>query len=164
MNHWDYQTMQGYGMPQQQWPMGWPQQQVALPQQQMPAVPQQMFPGAPEPIPPGMGGQLPGLPAAPGMLPVEMSYIENILRLNRGKLGTFYFTYENNQEWNAVVYRGVVEEAGRDHIILSDPETGRWYLLLMVNFDYATFDEELEYDYPYNGVAPTGDMSAYPPR
>ncbi|MBO8170531.1 MAG: spore coat protein GerQ [Bacillaceae bacterium] len=81
-------------------------------------------------------------------LPLEESYIENILRLNLGKVATIYMTFENNEEWNAKVFRGVLEAAGRDHIIISDPKTGRRYLLLMVNLDYITFDEELNYFYP----------------
>ena len=42
----------------------------------------------------------------PGMLPVEQSYIENILRLNKGKLATVYATFENNTEWNAKIFKG----------------------------------------------------------
>ncbi|WP_245676712.1 spore coat protein GerQ [Bacillus solimangrovi] len=85
----------------------------------------------------------------PGMLPLEESYIENILRLNRGKPVTVYMTFENNKEWNAMTFRGIIEAAGRDHIILSDPETGKRYLLLMIYLDYVVFDEEVNYDLPY---------------
>ncbi|MEN2465377.1 spore coat protein GerQ [Ornithinibacillus sp. JPR2-1] len=97
----------------------------------------------------------------PGMLPAEQSYIENILRLNRGKVATVYMTFENNPEWNAKIFRGVIEAAGRDHIILSDPQTGKRYLLLMVYLDYITFDEELNYEYPY-GTNP--NLATFPPR
>ncbi|MNK32636.1 Spore coat protein GerQ [compost metagenome] len=78
----------------------------------------------------------------------EQSFIENILRLNLGKIGTFYMTYENNREWNAKIFKGVLEAAGRDHIIISDPNTGVRTILLMVNLDYATFDQPLVYQYP----------------
>jgi spore germination protein Q len=88
-------------------------------------------------------------------LPLEQSFIENILRLNLGKTGTFYMTYENNSEWNAKIFKGRIEAAGRDHIIISDPKTGMRFLLLMVNLDYVTFDEELKYTYPYGGGQPT---------
>ncbi|WP_144512061.1 spore coat protein GerQ [Bacillus sp. FJAT-22090] len=81
------------------------------------------------------------LPAPPRQ---EESYIENILRMNRGKLGTFYFTFENNKEWNAKVITGYVEAAGRDHVIISDPN-GKRYLMLMIYLDYVTFDEEINY-------------------
>ncbi|OPH60391.1 spore coat protein GerQ [Paenibacillus ferrarius] len=88
----------------------------------------------------------------PGLLPLEESYIENILRLNLGKIATIYMTYENNSEWNAKIFKGRLEAAGRDHIIISDPATGMRYLLLMVNLDYITFDQELQYYYPYGGI------------
>lgn len=84
----------------------------------------------------------------PGMLPLEESYIENILRLNKGKIATIYMTFENNDRWNAKVFKGVIEAAGRDHIILSDPETNKRYLLLTIYLDYITFDGEINYDYP----------------
>ncbi len=94
--------------------------------------------------------QQPPVSDIPGMLPAEESYIENILRLNKGKRATVYMTFENNDRWNAKVFKGIIEAAGRDHIILSDPETGKRYVLLMVYLDYITFDEEINYDYPYN--------------
>jgi spore germination protein Q len=97
----------------------------------------------------------------PGMLPIQESYIENILRLNKGKVATVYTTFENNQEWNAKVFKGIIEAAGRDHIILSDPQTGRRYLILMIYLDYVTFDEEIEYEYPFGGG---GQMANYSPR
>ncbi|MEX2460207.1 MAG: spore coat protein GerQ [Paenibacillaceae bacterium] len=88
-------------------------------------------------------------PTIPGLAPIEQSYIENILRFNLGKVGTFYMTYENNSQWNAKVFKGKIEAAGRDHIIISDSKTGMRFLLLMVNLDYVTFDEELKYTSPY---------------
>lgn len=75
----------------------------------------------------------------------EESYIENILRLNKGKVATLYLTFANNREWNAKVVTGVIEAAGRDHVIVSDPKTGKRYLLLMIYLDYVTFDEEILY-------------------
>lgn len=136
--------MYGYGPGVVRPPYGYP----GTPYQTAPAFPPQPA-GA---TIPGMGAPSPVAPSIPGMLPLEQSYVENILRLNRGKVGTFYFTYENNNQWNAKVYRGVVEAAGRDHLIISDPQTGVRHLLLMVNFDYATFEGELNYEYPYGGA------------
>ncbi|AKO95212.2 spore coat protein GerQ [Priestia filamentosa] len=94
----------------------------------------------------------------PGMLPLQESYIENILRLNRGKVATVYMTFENNRD---KTFKGVVEAAGRDHIILSDPRTGMRYILLMVYLDYITFDEEIEYQYPFGNST---SISTYPSR
>ncbi len=78
----------------------------------------------------------------------EQSYVENILRMNLGKCGTFYMTYENNKEWNAKIFKGIVEAAGRDHIIISEPATGRRVILLTIYLDYITFDEPINYQYP----------------
>ena len=121
---------------------------------------QQITPGAPGSI--GLVGTS-GAPGAymPGMLPIEASYIENILRLNRGKLATVYMTFEGSSEWNSMIFKGIVEAAGRDHLIISDPQTGKRYLLLMVYLDYVTFDEELEYEYPFGSTA---GLAVYPPR
>ncbi|MBZ5753866.1 MULTISPECIES: spore coat protein GerQ [Metabacillus] len=76
---------------------------------------------------------------------VEESFIENILRFNKGKIGTFYFTYQGNDKWNAMIYQGRVETAGRDHIIISDPATGKRYLLMMANLDWVEFGEQINY-------------------
>lgn len=77
----------------------------------------------------------------------EESYIENILRLNRQKPGTFYFSFEHAlaEGRNTVAIRGVVEAAGRDHVILRELKTNHRYLFPMIYFDYAQFDEELAY-------------------
>ncbi|MBD8007705.1 spore coat protein GerQ [Bacillus norwichensis] len=78
----------------------------------------------------------------------EESFIENIIRFNKGKVGTFYFTYQGNKRWNAMVYHGRIETAGRDHIIISDPSSGTRYLLMMANLDWVEFDEKINYPYP----------------
>lgn len=85
----------------------------------------------------------------PQQLPEEQSYIENILRMNLGKHATIYMTFENNSQWNAKIFKGILEAAGRDHIVISDPKTGMRYLLLMVNLDYITFEEPLNYTLPF---------------
>ncbi|WP_339252042.1 spore coat protein GerQ [Sporosarcina sp. FSL W8-0480] len=77
---------------------------------------------------------------------VEQSYIENILRLNRGKPGVFHFSFEHAVEAgkNTLAIPGIVEAAGRDHVILSTA-SGKRYLMPMIYFDYAEFNEELNY-------------------
>lgn len=76
----------------------------------------------------------------------EESYIENILRLNRGKPGVFYFSFDNAASGhNTKAVRGVVEAAGRDHAIIRDLKTNHRFLFPMIYFDYAEFDEELAY-------------------
>ncbi|GGE82422.1 spore coat protein GerQ [Priestia taiwanensis] len=106
-----------------------------------------------------LGGGQPGAPGqnVPGMLPMEQSYVENILRLNKGKMATVYMTFERNSEWKSKIFKGIIEAAGRDHLILSDPATGMRYLLLMVYLDYITFDGEINYVPPgFPGGADSG--------
>ncbi|MEC1522005.1 spore coat protein GerQ [Neobacillus niacini] len=123
-----------------------------------PGTQQQGFPQ----FPPASAPQSPpGTVQPQGMLPLEQSYIENILRLNKGKLATVYATFEGNSQWNGKKFVGIIEAAGRDHLILSDPQTGQRTLIPMVAFDYATFDEELEYEYPFGG---SPGLSTFPPR
>ncbi|WP_338471085.1 spore coat protein GerQ [Niallia sp. XMNu-256] len=132
-----------------------PMQPAVAPQYQYPQYPQAGF------IPPTGGGGAPGTVGGAGMLPMEQSYIENILRLNRGKLATVHATFEGNREWNAKTWTGIIEAAGRDHLILSDPETGQRLLLPMVYLDYVTFTEEIEYEPSFGG---TGGLATFPPR
>ena len=77
--------------------------------------------------------------------PIEQSYIENILRNNIGKKVRVHASFSDSVEWRDRKYTGIIEAAGRDHIILSDPKTGRWYLLLMIYLNYADFDEKINY-------------------
>ncbi|WP_437180169.1 spore coat protein GerQ [Paenibacillus andongensis] len=132
-------------IPQAQYGSSYPAYPVPTTSSSMPSMPAPSGTGFPP-----AGGLQTGV-NVPGQLPMEQSYIENILRLNLGKIVTIYMTYENNSQWNAKIFKGKLEAAGRDHIIISDPATGMRFLLLMVNLDYITFDEELNYMYPYTG-------------
>ena len=78
-------------------------------------------------------------------LPMEQSYIENILRMNKGKVASFYMTFPDANEWRDRIFTGVVEQAARDHVVVSDPKTGKWYLLLSIYIDFIVFDEEINY-------------------
>lgn len=78
----------------------------------------------------------------------EQSYIENILRLNRGKVATIYMNFEGSQ-WGSKVFKGELLEAGKDHILLKDNQTGMNYLLLSIYLSYISFDENIEYEYPF---------------
>lgn len=84
---------------------------------------------------------------------VEQSYIENILRLNKDKVANVYMNFENS-EWGSKVFKGAVEAAGTDHIILRDIATNVRYLLPTIYLSYITFDEEIFYYYPIPGQPP----------
>lgn len=81
----------------------------------------------------------------------ESSYIENILRLNLGKTISVYMNFENSQ-WGSKIFKGKLEAAGKDHIIISDQTNNMRYLLLTIYLYYITFDEEINYYYPYQAT------------
>ena len=113
-------------------------------------------PGYPFPAQPGFV-QYPQFPEQPQDMPPvlptsprrsEQSYIENILRLNIGKVATVYMNFENSQ-WGSKIFKGTVLAAGTDHIILQDLNSEVRYILLMIYLNYITFEEPVDYDYPF---------------
>ena len=76
----------------------------------------------------------------------EQTYLENILRLNIGKLGTFYFTYTGSNDWRDRAYKGIIEQVGRDQFIVRDPKNQKYYLFQFVYFDWAEFDETINFN------------------
>lgn len=88
----------------------------------------------------------PIIPSDQELMPLEQSYIENILRLNIGKKATVHMTFPDSAQFRDREFRGIIEQSGRDHIILSDPTSGTWYLLLMIYLDFITFDEKINYN------------------
>lgn len=112
-------------------------------------VGQPMMPAPYFPQPVGqmtMLDQMPTPVASP--LASEQSYIENILRMNIGKVATVYMNFEGSQ-WGSKIFKGTILAAGKDHIILKDLNSELRYLLLTIYLDYITFDEEINYEYPY---------------
>lgn len=83
-------------------------------------------------------------------LPMEQSYIENILRLNKGKIIKAYVSFPDSTEWKNKVFEGRIEQAGRDHLIISNPQNGEWYLILMIYLNYVTFNEKINYSPTYS--------------
>ncbi len=78
----------------------------------------------------------------------EQSYIENILRLNKGKIATVYMSFEGSQ-WGSKIFKGEILEAGKDHLIVRDNQTGINYLLLTIYLSYVSFEDTIEYEYPF---------------
>ena len=105
-----------------------------------------VFPG--QPVYTGSGMAVPNQSTAPNysaQMPLEQSYIENILRLNKGKQIHVHYTVPDSVEFKDREFSGIIEQSGRDHIILSEPSTGKWLLLLMIYVDFITFDEKINY-------------------
>ena len=101
-----------------------------------------------------LNNQIPSSPpsniSSTSMMPLEQSYIENILRLNKGKRVNAYYSYPDSNEWRDKIYSGIIEEAGRDHLILSDPVNGNWYMLRMIYLNYVEFMERINYSHDYS--------------
>ena len=80
----------------------------------------------------------------------EQSYIENILRLNKGKKVKAYVSYPDSSAWQNKVYEGVIEEAGKDHLIIRDPLNNNWYLIRIIYLNYVEFMEPITYSHSYS--------------
>lgn len=80
----------------------------------------------------------------------EQSYIENILRLNKGKRIKAYVSYPDSSAWQNKVYEGIIEEAGRDHLIVRDNVNNLWYLIRIIYLNYVEFMEPIIYSHSYS--------------
>lgn len=89
---------------------------------------------------------------ANGNVQDEQSYIENILRLNKGKRAKAYFSFPDSNEWRDKVFEGIIEEAGKDHLVMSDPKTGKWSLILLIYLNFVEFDEKINYSHAYSEI------------
>ncbi len=108
------------------------------------------FPSNQTPMPNQTPTSPPGNISSVSTMPMEQSYIENILRLNKGKRVNAYVSYPDSSEWQNKIYSGIIEEAGRDHLIISDPVNGNWYLIRMIYLDYVEFMEKINYSHAYS--------------
>lgn len=80
----------------------------------------------------------------------EQSYIENILRLNKGRKVKAYVSFPDSTEWKNSIFTGLIEEAGKDHLIIKDNLNGNWYLIRILYLDYVEFMEPINYDHQYS--------------
>lgn len=149
-----YQQPFFYGMQPNQFLTGQQPYLGANPYQQVPyqQVPFQQQPFAQPNLQVPFQQPMPDLLQVPPFPPTqqftEQSYIENILRLNLGKVATVYMNFEGST-WGSKIFKGYLLAAGKDHIILKDLQTETRYILLMVYLSYVTSEEELDYDYPF---------------
>lgn len=78
-------------------------------------------------------------------LPMEQSYIENILRLNKGKKAKVFCSFPDSTEWRDRIYDGIIEQAGKDHVVMSSPSLGDWYLIPMIYVNWVEFEEPINF-------------------
>lgn len=75
----------------------------------------------------------------------ESSYIENILRLNKKKQAKVFASYPDSNEWRDRIYDGIIEQAGKDHLVMSSPSLGDWYLIPLIYVNWVEFEEPINY-------------------
>lgn len=78
-------------------------------------------------------------------LPLEQSYIENILRMNIGKKAKVFCSFPDSNEWKDKIYDGIIEQAGKDHLVMSSPSLGDWYLIPMIYVNWVEFEEPINF-------------------
>lgn len=83
-------------------------------------------------------------------IPREQSYIENILRLNKGQKIKAYVSYPDSSAWQNKVYEGIIEEAGKDHLIIRNNTNNLWYLIRIIYLNYVEFMEPIIYSHAYS--------------
>lgn len=71
-------------------------------------------------------------------------FIEDVLKRVEPIKATFYMTFTGSNEWRDKAFSGILEAAGRDHVILSEPQTGKFFLLPNIYVDYIEFDENIQ--------------------
>ena len=96
-----------------------------------------------------IGGPTPNQETAPYSestknLMQEPVYIENVLKATARLKLKVYMTFPDSLEWRDRVFEGILEGSGRDHLVLSDPNTGNWLILPLIYIDYYEFLESLE--------------------
>ena len=99
---------------------------------------------------PTMPSSPPGNISSSSMMPMEQSYIENILRLNKGRKVKAYVSFPDSTEWKNSIFSGLIEEAGKDHLIIKDTLSGNWYLIRILYLDYVEFMEPINYNHLYS--------------
>ncbi len=72
----------------------------------------------------------------------ENFYI-NLLRNNNGKKIKVYANYLNSIEWKDKIFSGIIESSSENHLILSDPSSGSWYLIKLEDISFVEFEEKI---------------------
>ena len=71
------------------------------------------------------------------------SYIEDILKNNKGKKINISTIIPNSKEEMQKTFNGILEQTGKDYLIISNPEDGKYYLIPIIYLNYIKFDEKI---------------------
>lgn len=70
-------------------------------------------------------------------------YIDQTLNENIGKRLTVYATFNGSVDWPNKAFTGILEYSAIDHLTLSDPTTGKWYVIPSIYINYVESDEKI---------------------
>jgi len=68
-------------------------------------------------------------------------FMNNIIKTNIGKKVKIYLSFPNLE--TQTEFNGIIEQAGNDYIILSEPSTGNWKILPLIYLNYITYEEKI---------------------
>ena len=69
---------------------------------------------------------------------------------NKGRKIKAYVSYPDSSAWQNKVYEGIIEEAGRDHLIIRDNTNNLWYLIRIIYLNYVEFMEPIIYSHSFS--------------
>lgn len=72
-------------------------------------------------------------------------YMINILRMNKKRKVTIYTSFPKLSDNKDDKFNGILEFIGYDHLILSEPSSGKWKIIPTIYIDYISFDEPINY-------------------
>ena len=68
---------------------------------------------------------------------------EDIISNNIGKLVFVFASFPNSNEIKDITFEGIIENTKKDYLILSNPQSGKWYLIPYKNINYIEFEENI---------------------
>ena len=71
------------------------------------------------------------------------NFIDDVLKNNKGKKVVISITLPNNKDFQEKTFNGIVEQTGKDYIIIYNPEDGKYYLIPLMYLNYIKFDEKI---------------------
>ena len=86
----------------------------------------------------------PSFPEAQNSHPfVDPDFELRLLKNNLGKKIKVYVTFPDSNEWRDRIFSGIIENVSEHYLILSDPASGNWHLVLLKFLAYIEFEEKL---------------------
>ena len=69
----------------------------------------------------------------------EEEYIDTIIKKNIGKNAKFYITIPTSTNWQDKIFEGIIENVGKDHVLLLNPNTNEKYIIPLIYTAFITY-------------------------